>query len=84
MNACLSAPIVVPAGASWVDTMGIVSRTDVAPGLHGTVRHGIEPGVYRIVLHGALTAFDIDNPPFGAELSVDRRVSGPITIDGGP
>jgi hypothetical protein len=83
MNACLSEPIVVPAGTAWVDTMAIDSRTDIPQG-HTTVTHGIPPGSYRLVLHGALTSFDMDSAGLGRQLSIERRISEPFEIVGGP
>jgi hypothetical protein len=82
-NGCLSPPLVVPAGGDRLDTLVLVSRTDIPPGA-GTVRHAIEPGTYRLAWHNVLTSFDPDARPMGPDLPIEQRVSGPITIDGGP
>lgn len=81
-NGCLSAPIVVRAGKSFVDTLTLVSRDDVPAG-SGRVRHRIEPGIHRMIWYGVLTSFDRNAPagrPPGPELPSEARVSGPITI----
>jgi hypothetical protein len=82
-NECLSPPIVVRAGTSYTDTMRLVSITGERL-RHGTIRHDVPPGIYRVVLHNALTSFDVDARPFGPDLSIERRASAPITIEGGP
>ena len=78
-NGCLSSPFVVPGGGTRSDTLGVISRRDVP--LSGPVQQFVEPGTYRVVWYGVLTAFDLDARPFGPELSLERRVSGPITIE---
>jgi hypothetical protein len=78
-NGCLSAPIELRAGQVRADTLTLVSRDDVPRG-QGTVQAKIEPGTYRVAWYGVLTAFDPDARPFGPELPLEQRVSGPITI----
>lgn len=81
-NACLSPPIVLRGGEARTDTLTLVSRDDVPPG-EGTVRHKVEPGIYRMIWYGVLTSFDAKAPPsrpLGPDLPVDARISGPIAI----
>jgi hypothetical protein len=81
-NACLSPPIVLRGGEVHTDTLTLVSRDDVPPG-PGTVRHRVEPGMYRMVWYGVLTSFNANAPagrPLGTELPAEARVSGPIRI----
>ena len=81
-NACLSAPIVLRAGEVHTDTLTLVSRDDVPPG-PGTVRHKVEPGMYRMIWYGVLTSFDANarpGRPLGADLPAEARVSGPIRV----
>lgn len=81
-NGCLSAPLVVPAGGVYADTLSAVSRTDVPR--PGPIQEEIQPGTYRVVLYQVLTSFDPWARPMGDELSLERRVSGPITIERAP
>ena len=78
-NGCLSPPIELRAGQVRADTLMLVSRNDVPRG-RGTVQAKIEPGTYRVAWYGVLTAFDPEARPFGPELPIEERVSGPITI----
>jgi hypothetical protein len=78
-NGCLSTPIALRAGEVRVDTLFLVSRDDVPRG-RGTVQARVVPGTYRVAWYGVLTAFDPEARPFGPELPVEERVSGPITI----
>ena len=81
-NGCLSPPIVLRGGDLHTDTLTLVSREDVPPG-PGTVRHKVEPGVYRMIWYGVLTSFDakaLPGRPLGADLPAEARVSGPIRI----
>lgn len=83
-NGCLSSPIVLRAGQVHTDTLTLVSRDDVPPG-HGTVRHKVEPGMYRMIWYGVLTSFDGNarpGRPLGADLPAEARVSGPIRVRG--
>ena len=79
-NGCLSAPIVVPPGGSFTDTLVVSSRTDV-PRNAGTVQAEVPPGSYRMVWYQVLTSFDPELRPFGGELPVEQRASAPITIE---
>ncbi len=81
-NGCLSPPFVVPGGDVRTDTLGLVSRNDVP--LSGSIQHHVEPGTYRVVWYNVLTSFDPEARPLGPELSLEQRVSGPITIEQAP
>jgi hypothetical protein len=78
-NACLSPPIVVPGGGSYTDTLVLVARSGalIDPGRD---RGEFAAGMYRVVWYHVLTAFDPEARPFGPELPLERRVSGPIAI----
>jgi hypothetical protein len=82
-NGCLSTPKVVAAGASHVETLTVVSRTDIPPN-QGTVQHEVPPGTYRVVWYQVLTSFDMNARPLGPELALEGRVSGPFTIERAP
>lgn len=70
-NACLSQPIVVPAGTSRSERIVAISE-DHAP---------FGPGTYRAVWHNALTSFDAEARPFGPSLPLELRVSDPFVIE---
>jgi hypothetical protein len=82
-NACLSEPIVIPAGES---------RTEIivaASGAHAAVDSRrndtrIDGGTFRVVWHGLYTSFDLDARPFGPQLPLEQRISAPITIEAPP
>ncbi|HEU5163819.1 MAG TPA: hypothetical protein VFV54_11770 [Thermoanaerobaculia bacterium] len=79
-NACLSEPIVVPAG-------GMLTETAVAAsGAHAAVESRengtrIDGGTYRAVWHGVYTSFDMRARPWGEELPIEQRASAPFVID---
>jgi len=81
-NGCFSPPFVVNAGAVRRDTLTIVSREGI-PG-PGPVRHDVPPGTYRVVWHNILVSVDREARPLGPELSLENRVSAPITIERAP
>ena len=81
-NGCFSPPFVVNGGEVRRDTLTIVSREGI-PG-SGPVRHDVPPGTYRVVWHNVLTSIDPQARPLGPELSVENRVSAPITIEQAP
>lgn len=83
MNSCFSTPKVVAAGASHVETLTVISRTDIPPG-PGPVQHEIPPGTYRVVWYQVLTSYDPRSWQNAPLLSLERRVSGPITIERAP
>lgn len=78
-NGCLSPPFVVTAGGVRTDTLGLISRSDVP--LTGSIQHHVGPGTYRVVWYNVVTSFDLEARHFGPELSLEHRVSGPITIE---
>jgi hypothetical protein len=79
MNACLSPPIVVPAGGEHTASIYVHERSGaVLNPKHGRM---IESGTYRVVWTGVLTAFDTKVRGFGPELPLEQRVSAPITIE---
>lgn len=82
-NGCLSAPKVVRAGEAHVETLGVVSRTDV-PNPGSFIQHEVQPGTYRVVWYQVLTSFDLDARPFGPELGLEQRVSQPFEIEKAP
>lgn len=82
-NACLSEPIVIPAGGQRTEPITL------RPGA-GAVIHPeddsqlIAPGTYRVVWHGVYTTYDANARPFGNELPLGQRASAPILIAGPP
>ena len=78
-NGCFSPPIVVAAGGERTERLVLVSRV-LDPPRSGPVRSDVPPGTYRVVWFGVLGGFDPERPPYGPELALKRRVSGPITI----
>ena len=82
-NACLSPPIVVPAGGAHTDTLTIVPQGGAVLN-PGEGDEGIVPGTYRVVWYHVLTSFDPNARPFGNELSLEQRVSDPIVIEPAP
>jgi hypothetical protein len=80
MNACVSPPIVVPAGGEH--TASIYVHENSGGVIHPEHGRMIESGTYRVVWTGVLTAFDANAPGFGGpELPLEQRVSAPITIE---
>ena len=78
-NGCLSPPKEVPGGTAHVETLTVVSRPDLAA--PGSIREVVPPGTYRVVWYQVLTSFDPRARPFGPELPLERRVSGPVVIE---
>jgi hypothetical protein len=81
-NGCFSPPFVVHGGEVRTDTLTIVSREGIPT--PGPVRHDVPAGTYRVVWHNLLTSVDTEARPLGPELSLENRVSGPITIERAP
>ena len=80
MNACLSAPIVIPAGRQHSGTMTVASGADAVVSGRRTERR-IVSGTYRAVWYGVLTSFDFKRRPFGDELPLEQRSSAPFVIE---
>jgi len=77
MNACMSAPIVVPPGGEHTARLYLHERAGAVP---EPVGGKLESGTYRVVWTGVLTSFDPNREGFGAELPLEQRVSAPFTI----
>lgn len=82
MNACASAPIVIPPGGRHTGTFTAASGVDALVESRRTDTR-LDPGTYRVIWHG-LTASE--NPVAGKHdfLAVEERVSAPIIIDAAP
>lgn len=77
--ACLSPPIVIESGETYVDTLHVYAglpETRVAPVF--TVRE-IE-GTYRLVWHDLVHDYDPDRPGFGVGLPLEQRVSNTFSL----
>lgn len=79
MNACLSPPIVVPAGGEHTARIYLHERSGAV--IDPKRARMLESGTYRVVWTGVLTSFDPNTPGFGPELPLEERVSAPITIE---
>jgi hypothetical protein len=79
MNACMSAPIVVPPGGEH--TASIYLHENSGGVVYPERARMIETGTYRVVWTGVLETFDPDVRGFGTELPLEQRVSAPITIE---
>jgi hypothetical protein len=79
MNACLSPPIVVPAGGEHSASVYVHERSGGVSYPAGAKM--IESGTYRIVWTGVLTSFDANREGFGPELPLELRVSAPFEIE---
>lgn len=84
INACFSAPIVIPAGTRRTGTITVASGADAAVSSRRTERK-IGSGTYRAVWHGLLATFDPNaHPADGDPLPLTQRVSAPFTIEAAP
>jgi hypothetical protein len=79
MNACLSPPLVVPAGGEQTSSIHLHENAGGVPYPRGAKM--IESGTYRVIWTGVLTSFDADERGFGPELPLEQRISEPITIE---
>ncbi|MDQ3281739.1 MAG: hypothetical protein M3Q69_10030 [Acidobacteriota bacterium] len=79
MNACVSPPIIVPAGGEHTAQIYLHERAGGVSYPPGAKM--LESGTYRVVWTGVLTAFDANVPGNGPELPLEQRVSAPITIE---
>jgi hypothetical protein len=80
MNACMSAPIVVPPGGEHTGQIYLHERAGAVVEPKGA--RMLESGTYRVVWTGVLTAFDPKAPGFGGpELPLEQRVSAPFTLE---
>lgn len=82
-NACLSPPIVVPAGGERTETIVVASGADAVVSSRRTETK-IDAGTYRVVWIGVYKSFDMNARPFGEELPLEQRVSAPFTIAAAP
>ena len=83
MNACLSEPIVIPAGGTRAGSMTVASGVDALVSSRRTERK-VGAGTYRAAWHGLYTSFDVKARPWGEELPLEQRVSAPFTIEEAP
>jgi hypothetical protein len=79
MNACLSPPIVVPAGGEHTASIYLHEHSGAV--VDPPRARMIESGTYRVVWTGVLTSFDPNARGFGPELPLEQRVSAPIAIE---
>lgn len=79
LKACLSAPIVVTAGATFQDTIRVYAA---AFGSRAGPQFDVaDPsGTYRIVWTGAVSSYDRNAWPFGPPLPLEQRVSNRFTL----
>jgi hypothetical protein len=77
MNACASAPIVVPPGGEHTDRIYLHERAGAVP---EPVGGRLVSGTYRVVWTGVHTSFDANTQRYGPELPLEQRVSAPIAI----
>jgi hypothetical protein len=78
-NACLSPPVVVPAGATYRDSLWVVVREHHGD-LLAALRAAGGGGPYRLVWHRALASFDPDARPFGPQVPLEERVSNAFAL----
>jgi hypothetical protein len=78
MNACMSAPIVVPPGGEHTARIYLHDRAGAVP---DPVGGKLASGTYRVVWTGVLTSFDPNAGGYGPELPIEQRVSAPIAIE---
>jgi hypothetical protein len=74
--ACLSAPMVVPPGGEYVDTVRV--RPD--PDIHPLLGLADLEGTYRLVWYGVVHAYRDEGPDFGTPLSQVERTSNEFTV----
>lgn len=79
LDACLSSPIIVPAGGSHTSTHLIRPRAGAVLNPSGS-QDEVGTGTYRIVWDGVLRSFDPGHRPFGKEVPLDQRVSNPFSV----
>ena len=78
-NACLSPPVVIPAGGTYSDTLQmVVSRQDGA--FYDEIISADSGRRYRLIWHQALASFDDKARPFGPDLPIEQRVSNPFVL----
>ncbi len=77
MNACLSAPIVIPPDGEHTARVYLHERSGGVT--YPQRARMIESGTYRVVWSGVLTSFDASGR--GPEAPLEQRVSAPITIE---
>ncbi|HEX7150269.1 MAG TPA: hypothetical protein VF618_02190 [Thermoanaerobaculia bacterium] len=85
MNACASAPVVVPAGGTHVYPITAASGVDAVVSSRRTERK-IEPGTYRVVWYGVIDKYDTVRNAYSGddEIPLEQRVSAPFPIDAAP
>lgn len=83
MAACMSEPIVVPAGKTLQKTLVVESG---AGGVISSrvMEREIVSGTYRVVWHGVLAAYDPNTSPPGPHLPLEKRVSAPFFLEATP
>jgi hypothetical protein len=77
MNACMSAPIVLPPGGEHTGRIFLHERGGEVP---APVGGKLESGTYRVVWTGVLNTFDANKEGWGTEAPLEQRVSAPFTI----
>jgi hypothetical protein len=78
-NGCLSPPVIIAAGQSYADTLGVhapVFGSNAQPQFRGPDIDGI----YRLRWDRALSSFDPNRQPFGRELPLELRVSNTFEL----
>lgn len=79
MDACLSAPIEVPAGGTLAGSHLIRPGAGAILYPSGTSQE-LGVGTYRLVWDGVLTSFSADRHPFGEDLALEQRMSNPFAV----
>ncbi len=77
---CLSEPIVIPPGGTFADTLDLVLHLQDT--LHQPVLTPLAAldGEFRLVWHQLLSSYDAEARPFGEEIPLEARVSGPFRL----
>jgi hypothetical protein len=78
--ACLSPPMIIPPDGEYVDTVHVLSGSNMYPHLEAA---DIE-GTYRLIWHGVVRSYRDSGPDFGTPLSQDERTSNQFTLSASP
>jgi hypothetical protein len=79
LNQCLSPPIVIEPNATFAGTLRVWGAP---PGSNTYPQFDVDDpsGTYRIVWDDALSSFDADSYPFGAQIPLEARISNRFTL----
>lgn len=79
LNSCLSSPIEIARGATFIDTLNVWG---LQPGEYTSPPLGSHDpnGTYRIVWHEALSSIESDDFPLGPQISLEARTSNSFEL----